>query len=145
MSATSTVQTGLKAWENRDEATMASLVAEDFVITGATPQPLNKEAFIGLMHATLTAMPDWAFNASGFEEDGDTVTLKSRITGTHTGPLELPGMPPIPATGKKVALPEETQIYTLRDGKLVKLQVEDVPGGGIPGMLQQIGVALPQG
>ena len=57
------------------------------------------------MQAVVTAMPDWAFNITDIQEDGDKVTLKSHITGTHTGLLELPGMPPIPATGKKVALP----------------------------------------
>ena len=145
MSATTIVQTGMKAWENRDEDTLASLIADDFVMTGATPQALNKEAFVGLMHATLTAMPDWAFNVSSYAEEGNTVIVKSHITGTQTGPLELPGMPPIPATGIKVALPEETQTYIVRDGKLASLHVEDVPGGGIPGMLSQLGVALPQG
>ncbi len=56
----------------------------------------------------------------------------------------LPGMPPVPATGKKVVLPEEKHEYTLKDGKLVRLVVESPPDGGVPGMLAQIGVTLPQ-
>lgn len=54
-------------------------------------------------------------------------------------------MPPIAATGKKIALPEEKHEYTLKDGKLQRLVVDIPPDGGIPGMLAQIGVAVPQG
>ena len=70
---------------------------------------------------------------------------KAHITATHTGVLSLPGMPPIPATGKKVALPEEVQTYTVKNGKLVALSTDGRPDAGIPGMLAQLGFPLPQG
>lgn len=145
MSNTDIVKTGLRAWEQDEEQTLASLVAHDFVLSGPTPQPLGKPEFIGMMHAIHAAMPDFAFNISSFEEDGDTVVARSYITGTHTGTLALPGLPPLPATGKKVSLPEEVQTYTLKDGKLQKLTTDGRPDGGIPGMLAQLGVAIPQG
>jgi len=144
MSNKEIVLTGIKAWEANDVQELAPLVADDFVLTRPLPQPLGKNEFIGLMQATLTAMPDWSFNVTDVREDGDKVTLKSYITGTHTGELALPGMPPVPATGKKVVLPEEKHEYTLKDGKLVRLVVESPPDGGVPGMLAQIGVTLPQ-
>jgi predicted ester cyclase len=137
------VLTGLKAWESNDAEKMSSLVADDFVLTGPVPQPLGKNEFVGLMHATLIGMPDWAFNITDVQEDGEKVTLKSHITGTHTGTLQLPGLPPIPATGKKIALPEESHTYIIRDGKLHSLTVDSRPDGGIPGMLAQIGFAIP--
>lgn len=145
MSNTDIVKSGLRAWEEADGQTLNSLVAEDFVLSGPTPQPLGKVDFIGMMHALHAAMPDFAFNISSFEEDGDTVIARSHITGTHTGTLSLPGLPPIPATGKKVSLPEEVQTYTLKDGKLHKLTTDARPDAGIPGMLAQLGVALPPG
>jgi predicted ester cyclase len=142
MSNTDIVKAGLKAWEAADAQTLASLVADDFVLSGPVPQPLGKQEFLDLMHVMHTALPDFAFNISSFEEDGDTVIAKTHITGTHTGVLALPGMPPIPPTGKKVSLPEEVQTYKLQDGKLCKLSTNASPGAGIPGLLAQLGVPV---
>lgn len=136
------VKTGLRAWETNDEATLSPLVAEDFQLSGPVPQPLGKQEFLGLMHIIHAAMPDFAFNISSFEENGDTVIARSHITGTHTGLLALPGLPPLPATGKKVKLPEEVQTYTLKDGRLHQLSTDGKPDAGIPGMLAQLGVPL---
>ena len=144
MSNADIVKKGMQAWEQADEATLSSLVAEDFVLTGPTPQPLGKAEFVGLMHVLHEAMPDFAFNATGYEEQGDTVIVRSHITGTHTGTLSLPGMPPLPATGKHVSLPEEVQTYTLKNGMLQALVTDARPDAGIPGMLMQLGVPLPQ-
>lgn len=52
-------------------------------------------------------------------------------------------MPPIPATGKKDALPE-VQTYTVKNGKLVALSTDGRLDAGIPGMLAQPGLPLPQ-
>jgi predicted ester cyclase len=144
MSNTELVQTGMRAWERNDAATLSSLVAEDFTMTGPTPQPLHKAEFIGFMHILLAAFPDFAFNVSHYEEKGETVVAYSHITGTHTGTLALPGLPPIAASGKKVALPQEVQIYTLKNGQLQSLVTDARPDAGIPGILAQIGVALPR-
>ena len=144
MSNADIVKKGMNAWEQGDEATLAPLVADDFVLTGPTPQPLGKAEFLGLMHTLHAAMPDFAFNASSYEEQGDAVVVRSHITGTHTGTLSLPGMPSLPATDKKVALPEEVQTYTVKDGLLQALVTDGRPDSGIPGMLMQLGVLLPQ-
>ena len=143
MSNTDIVKTGLKAWESNDAQTLTPLVADDFVLSGPVPQPLGKQEFLGLMHVIHVALPDFAFNISSYEEEGDRVIAKSHITGTHTGVLALPGLPPIPPTGKKVSLPEEVQTYTLKDGKLQALSTEARPDAGIPGLLSQLGVAVP--
>ncbi len=67
-----------------------------------------------------------------------------QITGTHTRDLVLPvpGMPPIPATGKRVSLPEEHITFTFKGDTLASLTSDNVPGGGIPGLLAQIGVPM---
>ena len=137
------VKTGLTAWEHGDEATLAPLVADDFSLTGPVPQPVGKAEFLGLMHALHAAMPDFSFNASSFEEHGDTVIAHTRITATHTGTLHLPGFPPIPATGKKVSLPDELNTYTIKNGKVHTLVTDARPDAGIAGMLSQLGVPLP--
>jgi len=96
------------------------------------------------MHSIHTGIPDFAFNISSFEEDGDTVIVRSHITATHTGPLVLPGMPALPATGKKISLPEEIQSYTFKNGILHQLVTDARPDAGIAGMLAQPGIPLPQ-
>lgn len=143
MSNVDIVKKGLHAWEKNDEATLSPLVAGTFQLSGPLPQPLGKQEFLGLMHILHVAMPDFAFNVSSFEEQGNTVIARSHITGTHTGVLALPGMPPLPATGKKVSLPEEVQTYTLKDGVIQQLITDARPDAGIPGMLAQLGVPLP--
>ena len=145
MSATDIVKEGLAATEAGDYAKLENLVADDFSMAGPIPMPVGKREFIGLMMAMHQAMPDWSFNAGEFKENGDQVTVPFQITGTHTGELQLPlpGMPPIPASGKKVALPSEPSTFTVKNSKLVKLEVSDVPGGGVMGILSQLGVSIP--
>ncbi len=137
------VTRGMQAWEQNDEATLSSLVNDNFVLSGPVPQPLGKQEFIGMMKAMLTAFPDFKFNGVVAEEREETVVVKARISGTHTGTLALPGLPPIPATGKKISLAEERQEFTLVNGKLSKLTTDSSPDAGVPGMLAQLGVPLP--
>src|SRR5437879_1092989 len=80
MSNTDIVKTGLRAWESNDAQTLTALVADDFVLSGPVPQPLGKQEFLGLMQVLHTAMPDFAFNVSSFEEEGDKVIARSHIT-----------------------------------------------------------------
>lgn len=144
MSNVDFVQAGMKAWEANDADALSPLVAEDFTMTGPTPQPLGKAEFIGFMHILLAAFPDFAFNVSRFEEDGETVIAYSHITGTHTGTFALPGLPPIPATGKKVVLPQEVQAYTVKNDQLQSLVTDARPDAGVPGILAQLGIPLPR-
>jgi len=145
MSAMDVVKEGLAATEAGDFGKLENLVADDFSMSGPIPMPVGKREFIGLMMAMVKAMPDWKFNASDLKENGDQVAVALRITGTHTGELQLPmpGMPAIPATGLKVSLPSEPSTFTVRDGKLTKLEVASIEGGGVMGILSQLGVNMP--
>ena len=145
MSAADVVREGLAATEAGDFAKVESLVADDFAMSGPVPMPVGKREFIGLMMAMLTAMPDWKFNPGEFQENGDQVTVPLQITGTQTGELQLPmpGMPPIPASGKRVSMPSEPSTFTVKEGKLTKLEVANIEGGGVMGILSQLGVNLP--
>ncbi len=57
MSNTEIVKAGMKAWESNDVQTMTELVADDFVLSGPTPQPLGKHEFIGLMQILHAGIP----------------------------------------------------------------------------------------
>jgi len=130
-----------------DSETATSYMTEDFVVTGPTPQPLGKHEFLGLHHLLAQAIPDWDFNTTEVKEEGDQLTLTIEITGTQTGTLDLsPTGMPIPAiqpTGKKIRNAQEHPVLTVRNGKFSSLYLPVVPGGGLTGILSQLGVAVP--
>ena len=122
-----------------------ALLTDDFTFSGAVPQPISGKEWIGVHRALAAAMPDFRVNyvAAGGQNGAAEGTVS--LTGTHTGELVLPipGIPRVPATGKKLVWPKEPVRVTARGGKLSNYRVESVPNGGISGMLKQMGVALP--
>ena len=145
MTKTEAVRAFSVALEAREFEKAASYLADDFVLSGPVPQPIGKQEFIAVQAAFENAFEDWSFNSHGEVEQGDKVISAVQITGTHTRDLvvPIPGMPTIPATHKKVSLPEEHLEFTFKGDKIVSLTSDNVPGGGVPGVLQQIGVPLP--
>jgi len=145
MSAMDIVKAGLAAVEANDFKKLEGLLADDMVFAGPVPEPVGKHEFVGLQSLLLAAMPNWKFNAKDFKENGDVVTVTLQVTGTHTAELSLPmpGMPKIPATGMKVSLPSEASTFTVKNGKITRLDVAPTPGGGVPGILSQLGVPMP--
>jgi hypothetical protein len=139
------VKEGLAAVEAGDFKKLEGLVADDFVLAGPTPEPHGKREFVGLQMALQAAMPDWKFNDTDMKENGDVVTVNFQISGTQTGELNLPlpGLPKLPASGKKVQLPKEQSTFTVTNGKLSRLDVASTPGGGVAGVLAQLGVQMP--
>ena len=49
----------------------------------------------------------------------------------------------IPATGKRISLPVEHITFTFKGDKIASMTSDIVPGGGVAGVLAQIGVPLP--
>jgi predicted ester cyclase len=144
MGAMDVVKAGLAAVEAGDFKKLDGMLTDDMVFAGPVPEPVGKHEFLGVQMAMNKAMPDWKFNPSDFKENGDKVTVTFQITGTQTGELSLPmpGMKPIPPTGKKVSLPKEPATFTVKNGKLSRLEVTSVAGGGVMGVLSQLGVKM---
>lgn len=143
MSAAQIVEAFSEAMEARDWQKVASFLSDDFTLSGPTPQPVGKKEFIAIQSAFMAAIPDWSFNLSRLEERGDKVLATVRVTGTHSRDLAVPGLPPVPATNKKISLPEEHMEFTFKGDKIASASSDNVPGGGVPGVLQQMGVPLP--
>ncbi|MHC4481535.1 MAG: ester cyclase [Planctomycetota bacterium] len=145
MSAVDVVKAGIAAQEAGDFDKAAELLTDDMVFAGPVPQPVGKREYLGLQSALKAAMPDWKFNASDFKESGDQVTAVMTVTGTHTAELKLPlpGMPTVPATGKKVALPKQTGTFTVKGDKVSRIDIAVEAGGGVQGILAQLGVSMP--
>lgn len=146
VNAADIVRAFMTAWETQDWDTMSDYMDETFSLIGPTPEPLGKRWVIADSKARWAAFPDWKFNFQIVKEEGNMVTVRTRITATHTGTLisPFPGMAPIPPTGKKISLPEEDAVLTVRGNKIVEYNVEHLPHGGYRGILQQIGVEVPE-
>jgi predicted ester cyclase len=142
MSNIDTVKAQQAAWRAGDWDTVAAMLTDDFVFSGPLPQPVNKEAFIGLGKAILAAIPDWDFHTRDFREEGDKVFATDAITGIHTGTLAvIPGVPPVAATGKRISLTESQEIYTFRGNLISRFEVQ-APGGGVAEVYAQVGAPL---
>ncbi len=145
MSATEIVKTFITALQSGDMEVAANFMSDDFVVRGWTPYPLDKAKFLATQSALLDAMPDFSYNLSDVHKAGNEVEALIQVTGTQTGDLALPmhGMPPFPATGLAVDLPQVQTKFVLKDNKVSEMNVESVPGGGLAGLLQQIVTELP--
>ena len=146
MNAIDVVKKGLAAAEAGQSSQFADTMADDMLFVGPVPQPLGKREFVSMQASLVAAMPDWKYNASNFVQNGDQVTASINITGTQTGELNLslPGIPKIPATGKHVSLPDQPTTFTVKDGKVTRIEAVSSPDTGIPGILAQLGISLPR-
>jgi hypothetical protein len=123
-----------------DLEAMTALVHDDFRLEGAGLDGIGKTEFIGAMKAQLDAFPDYSENPTDLTESGDIVRFVAHVSGTQRGALALPGMDPIPPIGRQIKLPPEPGWGKVSDGRLLVYHVEAVPGGGIQGILSQLGV-----
>ncbi len=146
MDDTMVVKTVLKAIEDNDFDAARSMLTSDFLFSGATPEPIPADAWLGLHRQMNKAFPDFSFNATNIHPHGDVIHVSVALSGTQKNDLDLTsaGFPLLPASGKSFKLPMEETSYTVRGGKITRLSVEEVAGGGVMGMLSQLGAKVPQ-
>lgn len=128
---------------SHDVAKVGSTVTDDlaFVSAGRT---LSKPQFLSMLTALYTGFPDWNYAYDEIEDRGHgDYAIKWRQGGTHLGVFAMPGLDPIPPTGRSVRIPEHYFFYKIGGGLLTEIRPEVVPGGAPRGILQQIGVELP--
>lgn len=135
-----------QAIEKNDFVKAESYFSKDFKITGVTPEPLGVKEFLGTHKALGTGIPDFRFNYKIGEIKDNVVKAKVKLSGTHTKemPAPVPMVEKIPATNKKIQMPEENLQITLKDNKISEINLEHIPGGGVEGILKQIGVDIPK-
>jgi SnoaL-like polyketide cyclase len=140
------VESFFNAIEKSDFTTAESLVSNNFKVTGVGPEALGAKEFLGVHRAFNKGMPDFRFNYKIGSVSKNIVETKVKLTGTHFKemPSPAPGFPNIPATNKTLRMPEEKVRFTFKDNKIESLHLESVPGGGLPGVLKQLGVEMPK-
>lgn len=138
MGALETMQAFSEAMNAQQWDRVAGYLTEDFIFSGITPQPVGKQGFIEGQKAWFAGVPDWHVAPENLREEGGVVKADTRITGTQTQVLALPGMPSIPPTGKSFATTDRA-VATLHGDQIASLAVEP----GSPGILEQLGVKPP--
>lgn len=145
MNAQQITQKVLKAIEDQNWDAAQALLADNFTFSGAVPQPIGGAEWLAVHRALAKAMPDLRFNYAATGGDDNTAEGVVQLSGTNTGELALPipGLPRVPATGRKIANPRERVRVKAQNDKLINYQVEHVNDGGVTGILKQMGVTLP--
>src|SRR5215216_564429 len=139
------VQTLLDSVQKGDFEKAKSLLSDDFQFSGPIPEPVNREAFLGMSASLRTAFPDLDYHFKVIGADDDVVKTASQLSGTHRGPFDLTGMNMgmIPATDKTFSAKLEKTKITVKENKISSWAVEPTQGAGLKAILDQLGVTLP--
>lgn len=145
--ATDTVTAFMLALEAGDFHKATTYLSENFSFTGWTPQPLDKTQFITVMSGLKTGMPNLMYNFRDLHEEveRDEHSIEKGIvqmSGKQANSFNLPplSLPIIPQMDGTVSLPEEHWSFTLEGNTIVLIHVQRVPGGGIQGVIHQLGI-----
>ena len=149
MNKRETVAAFLDSVQKGDLEIADSMLADDFrafiAFSGPVPEPINKEAWLGMSSSLMTAFPvlDYHFKVIGTE--GDVVRTTSQLSGTHTGSFDLTNMQMgvIPATNKTFVTTREKTKITVKENKITAWAVEPTQGAGVLEILKQLDAELP--
>ena len=121
-------------------------MADDFILTGMAPKDLNKGQFLALQSELKAAMPNFTYNFQDAHSEGDSVHATISMAGLQRHDLSLPmfGLPRISGSGIEVILPQTKVTYTVAHEQVVSMQMEPIAGGGLSGLLQQVGSDIPR-
>ncbi|NIS83501.1 MAG: hypothetical protein GTO14_25635 [Anaerolineales bacterium] len=135
------------AFNKGDIDSVASLLSEDFQFSGPVPEPIGSAEWLGLTRIFQTAFPDINYNMRIVSVNGNEIKTTTRLSGTHTGNLDLSamGMGVFPPTGKPFANPEEHGVGIVENGKISSIQIEAGDGSGLMGIMAQLGIQPPMG
>ena len=142
MNKRETVQALVDSIQKGDFENANSMLADDFQFSGPVPEPINKEAWLGMSSSLRTAFPDLDYHFKVIGAEGDVVRTTSQLSGTHTGSFDLTNMNMgvIPATNKIFSGKLEKTKVTVKDNKITLWAVEPTQGAGLKAILDQLGV-----
>ncbi len=125
-----------EVWDAGRYAVADEVLAENLVDHNPSPgQPAGRAGDVWAADMVRTAFPDAAFTLDVAFESGDLVTGRWTMSGTHTGPLALLGLPP---TGRPVTMTGQ-EIFRAADGRFVEVWHQE----DLPGLLTQLGLQPP--
>jgi steroid delta-isomerase-like uncharacterized protein len=128
----------IAAWNAHDVERAAAIFPDNVVWRDVTnPQPLQgRDGIRQYLQGWFTAFPDIKITVTNRVATEDYVAAEIDFAGTNNGTLQLaPGMPAIPATGRKVN-GKGTYFVHFQNGKPV--EVRSYPDAA--GMMMQLGL-----
>src|SRR5687767_11841413 len=139
------VQSLLDSVQKGDFKSAKTLLADDFQFSGAVPQPINQEAWLGMIASMKTAFPDLDYHFKVIGADDDIVKTTAQLSGTHSESFDLTNMNMgvIPATNKTFSAKLENTKITVKENKVTSWAVEPTEGAGLKAILGQLGVKSP--
>jgi hypothetical protein len=142
------VQALLDSVQRGDFEKAKFLVSNDCQFSGPVPELIKREAWMGINKNLKKAFPnlDYHFHLDRVDGlDGNVVTISAELKGTHSGALDLSpvGLGVTPATNKSFATPREHGKVTIKGDKVASWVVDRIEGGGLMGILGQLGIAVP--
>jgi len=142
MNKRETVQALMDAVQEGDFESAKTMLADDFQFRGPVPEPMNKEAWLGMSASLKTAFPDLDYHFKVIGADGDIVRSTTQLSGTHSGSFDLTNMDMgvIPATNKTFSAKREKTKVTVIDNKITLWNVKPTEGAGLLAILDQLGV-----
>jgi predicted ester cyclase len=122
-----------------------TMFADDFQFSGPVPEPMDADAWLDMSTSFKTAFPDLNYHFKVIGADGDVVRSTWRLSGTHTGSLDLTNMEMgvIPATNRFFASRLEKTKITVKENKITSWVIEPTEGAGLKGILGQLGATVP--
>src|SRR5512138_1655263 len=120
MNKRESVQALMDSVQKGDFDTAKTMLADDFQFSGPVPEPINKEAWLGMSSSLRTAFPDLDYHFKVIGTEGDVVRTTSQLSGTHSGSFDLTrmNMGVIPATNKTFVATREKAKLTVKEDKI---------------------------
>jgi len=139
------VQALMDAVQKGDLEHAKSMLADGFRFSGPIPEPINKDAWLGMSASLKKAFPDLDYHFKVIGAEGDIVRSTSQLSGTHTGAFDLTNMNMgvIPATNKAFSTRLEKVKVTVNDNKITSWAVDSNDGAGLTEILKQLEVEVP--
>ncbi|MEK6754113.1 MAG: ester cyclase [Chloroflexota bacterium] len=136
------VQTLMDSVQKGDFENAKSMLADDFQFSGSIPQPIDKEAWLGMSASLKAAFPDLNYHFKVIGADGDVVRSTAQLSGTHSGSFDLTdmNMGMLPATNKAFSSKTEKTKVTVKENKITSWAVEPTDGAGLKAILGQLSV-----
>ena len=145
MNKRETVQALMDSIQKGEFDNVKTMLADDFQFSGPVPEPINREAWLGMSASLKTAFPDLDYHFRVIGTEGDVVRTTSQLSGTHSGSFDLTGMNMgiIPATDKTFVATLEKAKLTVKENQITAWVVEPTQGAGLMAILKQLDVRLP--
>jgi len=148
MNQRETVKALLDSVQRGDFEKAKFLVSKDCQFSGPVNELLKREAWMGMNKNLKKACPnlDYHFHVDRVDGlNGNVVKISAELKGTHSGVLDLSpvGLGVTLATNKSFATPREHGRVTIRGDKVASWVVDRIEGGGLMGILGQLGLTVP--